>query len=60
MTDVAKLLRRRLFATDLSEHTDRAFDAFWYLRHATEEATLVHARSSKNEDVDTGTAHRSH
>lgn len=39
MTDVAKLLRRRLFATDLSEHADRALDAFWYLCHATEEAT---------------------
>lgn len=41
-----------LFATDFSEHADRAFDAFSYLRHATGEATLVHVRSRKDEAVD--------
>ena len=42
------LFRRILFATDFSEHADRAFDAFSYLRHAAEEATLVHVRSPKD------------
>jgi len=46
------LFRRILFATDFSENADRAFDAFSYLRHATEEATLVHVRSPKDEGVD--------
>jgi nucleotide-binding universal stress UspA family protein len=45
------LFQRMLFATDFSEHADRAFDAFSYLRHATEEATLVHVRSPKDEGV---------
>jgi nucleotide-binding universal stress UspA family protein len=45
------LFQRVLFATDFSEHADRAFDAFSYLRHATEEATLVHVRSPKDEGV---------
>jgi nucleotide-binding universal stress UspA family protein len=44
--------QRMLFATDFSEHADRAFDAFSYLRHATEQATLVHVRSPKDEAVD--------
>lgn len=47
------LFQRILFATDFSENADQAFDAFSYLRHATEEATLVHVRSPKDEDVDT-------
>jgi len=42
------LFRHVLFATDFSEHADRAFDAFSYLRHAAEEATLVHVRSPKD------------
>jgi len=46
------LFRRVLFATDFSENADRAFDAFSYLRHATEEAALVHVRSPKDEDAD--------
>ena len=46
------LFQRMLFATDFSEHAGRAFDAFSYLRHATEEATLVHVRSPKDEAVD--------
>jgi len=48
------LFRRVLFATDFSEHADRAFDAFSYLRHATEEATLVHVRSPKDAGADGG------
>jgi len=46
------LFQRVLFATDFSENANRAFDAFSYLRHATEEVTLVHVRSPKDEDVD--------
>jgi nucleotide-binding universal stress UspA family protein len=48
------LFERVLFATDFSENADRAFDAFSYLRRATNEATLVHVRSPKdeNDDVD--------
>ncbi|MFT4947291.1 MAG: nucleotide-binding universal stress UspA family protein [Natronomonas sp.] len=62
-TDDPEVLRehffqRMLFATDLSEHADRAFDAFSYLRHATEEATLVHVRSPKDEGVDTDASPR--
>ena len=48
------LFQRILFATDFSEHADRAFDAFSYLRPATEEATLVHVRSSKDAGADAG------
>ena len=52
------LFHRLLFATDFSEHADRAFDAFSYLRHATEEATLVYVRSPKDEGVDADTSPR--
>mgnify|MGYP000105977356 CR=1 FL=1 len=44
----AHLFQRVLFATDFSENAERAFDAFSYLRHATQEATLVHVRSPKD------------
>lgn len=47
-----QLFQRLLFATDFSEHASRAFDALSYLRYATEEATLVHVRSPKDESVD--------
>lgn len=50
------LFQRVLFATDFSENAQRAFDAFSYLRHATQEATLVHVESPKDpgpEDQDT-------
>jgi nucleotide-binding universal stress UspA family protein len=47
-----QLFRHVLFATDFSEHADRAFDAFSYLRHATETATLVHVRSPKDDQAD--------
>jgi nucleotide-binding universal stress UspA family protein len=46
------LFQRVLFATDFSEHAGRAFDAFSYLRHTTEEATLVHVQSPKDESGD--------
>lgn len=46
------LFQRVLFATDFSEHADRAFDSFSYLRHAIEEATLVHVRSPKDAGTD--------
>lgn len=44
------LFKRLLFATDFSENASRAFDAFSYLRHATEEATIVHVRTPKDPD----------
>jgi nucleotide-binding universal stress UspA family protein len=46
------LFQRMLFATDFSEHADRAFDSFSYLRHATQEATLVHVQSPKDDGAD--------
>ena len=42
------LFQRVLYATDFSENARRAFDAFQYLRHATQEATLVHVESPKD------------
>ncbi|MFC6758151.1 MULTISPECIES: universal stress protein [Haloarcula] len=42
------LFQRVLYATDFSENAERAFDAFSYLRHATQEATLVHVKSPKD------------
>ena len=42
------LFQRVLYATDFSENATRAFDAFQYLRHATQEATLVHVESPKD------------
>jgi len=43
------LFQRVLYATDFSENAERAFDAFSYLRHATQEATLVHVESPKDQ-----------
>jgi nucleotide-binding universal stress UspA family protein len=43
------LFERTLFATDFSENAERAFRAFEYLRHATEEVTLVHVESPKDD-----------
>jgi nucleotide-binding universal stress UspA family protein len=43
------LFKRTLFATDFSENAERAFRAFEYLLHATEEVTLVHVESPKDE-----------
>ncbi|RKD89026.1 universal stress protein [Halopiger aswanensis] len=42
------LFRRMLYATDFSENAERAFEAFSYLRHATQEATLVHVETPKD------------
>lgn len=50
------LFQRMLYATDFSENAERAFDAFSYLRHATQEATLVHVESPKDADVAEGPA----
>ena len=36
------LFRRIMYATDFSENAERAFDQFRHLKHATQEATLVH------------------
>jgi nucleotide-binding universal stress UspA family protein len=46
------LFQRMLYATDFSENAERAFDAFSYLRHATQEATLVHVESPKDATAD--------
>jgi len=46
------LFQRVLYATDFSENAERAFDAFSYLRHATQEATLVHVSSPKDTTTD--------
>ncbi|WP_415383419.1 universal stress protein [Halosimplex sp. TS25] len=43
------LFQRVLFATDFSDNAERAFDSFSYLRHATQEATLVHVESPKDQ-----------
>ena len=45
------LFQRVLYATDFSENAERAFDAFSYLRHATQEATLVHVESPKDAEM---------
>ena len=44
------LFQRVLYATDFSENAERAFDSFKYLRHATQEATLVHVGTPKDPD----------
>lgn len=49
------LFKRTLFATDFSENAERAFQAFEYLRHATQEVTLVHVESPKD-DTGAGTS----
>jgi nucleotide-binding universal stress UspA family protein len=46
------LFQRILYATDFSENAERAFDAFSYLRHATQEATLVHVESPKEDSLE--------
>ncbi|MFP8956934.1 universal stress protein [Natrialbaceae archaeon A-CW3] len=42
------LFQRMLYATDFSENAEAAFEAFSYLRHATQEATLVHVETPKD------------
>jgi nucleotide-binding universal stress UspA family protein len=46
------LFQRILYPTDFSENAERAYDAFSYLRHATQEATLLHVRSPKDDTGD--------
>jgi nucleotide-binding universal stress UspA family protein len=46
------LFQRMLYATDFSANADRAFEAFSYLRHATQEATLVHVETPKDPGFD--------
>ena len=46
------LFQRMLYATDFSENAERAFEQFSHLRHATQEATLVHVRKPKGRDLD--------
>ncbi|MBX0288329.1 universal stress protein [Halomicroarcula sp. F28] len=48
------LFQRILYATDFSANAERAFDAFSYLRHATQEATLVHVESPKDSGATDG------
>ncbi|WP_207592986.1 universal stress protein [Halomontanus rarus] len=45
------LFQRVLYATDFSENAERAFEAFSYLRHATQEATLVHVETPKDPEL---------
>ncbi|WP_255171056.1 universal stress protein [Natrononativus amylolyticus] len=42
------LFQRVLYATDFSKNADQAFEAFSYLRHATQEVTLVHVETPKD------------
>lgn len=56
-TDKPKLTRSHLFqrilyATDFSENAKHAFEAFSYLRHVTQKATLVHVQTPKGESID--------
>ncbi|NGM70706.1 universal stress protein [Natronolimnobius sp. AArcel1] len=44
------LFQRMLYATDFSTNADHAFETFSYLRHATQEATLVHVETPKDPD----------
>ncbi|MFP4591248.1 MAG: universal stress protein [Halobacteriales archaeon] len=53
------LFRRVMYATDFSENAERAFEAFSYLRHATQEAILVHVRTPKDPGLPEGDTPRS-
>jgi len=46
------LFQRMLYATDFSENAERAFEQFSVLRHATQEATLVHVRKPKGQELE--------
>ena len=48
------LFQRMLYATDFSENAERAFDSFSDLRHATQEATLVHVKTPKDPELSNG------
>jgi len=45
------LFQRMLYATDFSENAERAFEWFSSIRAATQEATLVHVRKPKGENL---------
>ncbi len=49
-----QLFRRMLYATDFSANAERAFESFSYLRHATQEATLVHVETPKDPGLSDG------
>ena len=42
------LFQRMLYATDFSANAEHAFETFSYLRHASQEATLVHVETPKD------------
>lgn len=46
------LFQRMLYATDFSANAERAFEQFSVLRHATQEATLVHVRKPRGQELD--------
>lgn len=46
------LFKRILHATDFSENAEQAFEAFSYLHHATEEATLIHVETPKDPEIE--------
>lgn len=48
------LFQRMLYATDFSDNAERAFSQFHDLRHATQEATLVHVETPKDPGVPSG------
>ena len=50
------LFKHMLFATDFSPNANRAFEAFSYLRHATETARIVHVETPKDPGVADGAA----
>lgn len=50
----AHLFQRMLYATDFSANAEQPFEAFRYLRHASEEATLVHVETPRDPGRETG------
>lgn len=50
----AHLFQRMLYATDFSANAERTFEAFRYLRHASQEATLVHVETPKDPGPESG------
>ncbi len=48
------LFQRMLYATDFSKNAEQAFETFSYLRHATQEVTLVHVKTPKDPGLPEG------
>ena len=48
------LFQRMLYATDFSKNAEQAFEAFSYLRHASQEVTLVHVKTPKDPGLPEG------